>query len=262
MSHSLRRPAAEPRRIKMSIPALEMVATALAVVAMGILWRDKTSSVEMTPQKLVEMARAGGVLLGVLGGLSCWCIALCVERTWTYWRAQGGSSTRRETHREELDALVQSGQLGEAIEAAEEEGSVPSTLFARYLAGKGMDEARLTKSLADAVQLETTPYLAHHLDWIAALTRLAPMIGLLGTVWGMIGAFSSIASQMEVDPSTLAEHIGLALTTTAAGLGVAIPGIACHCFLTDWARAIEFRALKQVHELVGHTPSDETQPRQ
>ena len=51
------------------------------------------------------------------------------------------------------------------------------------------------------------------------------MLGLLGTVVGMMGAFNTLAAEGQADPSTLAGDIGLAMVTTASGLIVAIPSI-------------------------------------
>ncbi len=223
----------------------ELTGLAILVIAMAIVFHSERSAVEMTPEKLADMAKAGGWMLVALAVLSCISIGLCIERGWTYWRAQGGAAGHRWRYDREVRQLAAEGRFDEALIVSEHEGSLPAALNATYYAKQDEETEKLRKSLQRMVQLDAVPYLAHNLDWIAALSRLAPMIGLLGTVWGMIGAFSSIASRMEVDPSSLANHIGLALTTTAAGLGVAIPGIALHCFLTEWARRIEIKLHKQ-----------------
>ena len=62
-------------------------------------------------------------------------------------------------------------------------------------------------------------------QWVNTIVKTAPMLGLLGTVTGMIAAFKKIAGTGEsgVNPSDLASDISFALWTTAAGLGIAIP---------------------------------------
>lgn len=67
--------------------------------------------------------------------------------------------------------------------------------------------------------------LEYRHSWIGTIVKTAPMLGLLGTVCGMIGAFAQIASRSAAgtDPSGLAEDISFALFTTALGLTVAIP---------------------------------------
>jgi len=64
--------------------------------------------------------------------------------------------------------------------------------------------------------------------------KLAPMFGLLGTVWGMIMAFGKIASATtKVEPAALANDIGMALFTTAEGLLIAIPLIFAYTMLRE-----------------------------
>ena len=67
--------------------------------------------------------------------------------------------------------------------------------------------------------------VAHELRFMAALVAAAPLLGLLGTVIGMIDTFHAAAMQsVAADPSALANGIGKALVTTQAGLAAAIPG--------------------------------------
>ncbi len=63
------------------------------------------------------------------------------------------------------------------------------------------------------------------IGYLGIIGQIAPMLGLLGTVVGMMGAFNTLASEGQADPSMLAGDIGLAMITTAAGLVIAIPSI-------------------------------------
>lgn len=81
---------------------------------------------------------------------------------------------------------------------------------------------------------EESMQLEQRLDWLAALANIATLLGLLGTVQGMIGAFETVASSAVNDSGyyqRLAENISVALITTFQGLCVAIPCIALHTFL-------------------------------
>ncbi len=70
--------------------------------------------------------------------------------------------------------------------------------------------------------------------WIlASITNIAPLIGFLGTVSGMIKAFESIAIVQEVDPALVATGISEALITTATGLAIAFPIVFFHSFFTS-----------------------------
>jgi biopolymer transport protein ExbB len=61
------------------------------------------------------------------------------------------------------------------------------------------------------------------LSWVGTAIKTEPMLGLLGTVMGMMGAFANLSSGEKVDPTQMAEDIQFALITTAVGLAIAVP---------------------------------------
>jgi biopolymer transport protein ExbB len=75
--------------------------------------------------------------------------------------------------------------------------------------------------------------LEKYLGLMGTIATIAPLLGLLGTVFGMIEAFTVIAVQGAGTPATLGGGISEALITTAAGLSVAIPTILLHKYLTS-----------------------------
>jgi biopolymer transport protein ExbB/TolQ len=81
--------------------------------------------------------------------------------------------------------------------------------------------------------------MEHRLSWVYTVIKAAPMLGLLGTVLGMIGAFGQLATNEKVDPSGLAEDIHVALYTTAFGLAVAIPLVICTASINVRIRKME-----------------------
>jgi len=85
--------------------------------------------------------------------------------------------------------------------------------------------SKLRRLLAETFEREVLADLEYRFSWIGTIIKSAPMLGLLGTVTGMILAFAKIAtsSSTGVDPTTLADDISFALFTTAMGLAVAIP---------------------------------------
>ncbi len=93
------------------------------------------------------------------------------------------------------------------------------------LANKGRGPSKLRKLLAETFEREVLADLEYRTSYINTIVKSAPMIGLLGTVTGMINAFGKIASMQKAggDPSALAGDISFALFTTALGLSVAIP---------------------------------------
>ncbi len=81
-----------------------------------------------------------------------------------------------------------------------------------------------TKALVvERFQRDVIADLEHRLSWISTVIKSAPMIGLFGTVFGMMGAFKTLATAESVDPTMLAGDINVALRTTACGLAISVP---------------------------------------
>lgn len=93
------------------------------------------------------------------------------------------------------------------------------------LQNRNLPPAKMRRVVAENFEREVLADLEYRTSWIATLVKTAPMLGLLGTVVGMILAFETIAtaSAQGVDAKTLGGDISLALVTTAIGLIVAIP---------------------------------------
>lgn len=77
------------------------------------------------------------------------------------------------------------------------------------------------KAIVNEGGIQST-YLFGGMIWMSTVVQLAPMIGFLGTVWGMVGAMDAIAAANDISPSIVAGGISEALLTTAFGLVVAI----------------------------------------
>lgn len=93
------------------------------------------------------------------------------------------------------------------------------------LANRERGTKKLRQLLAEKFERDVLADLEYRTSWINTIVKSAPMLGLLGTVIGMIAAFGKIAAaqQTGTDPSALANDISFALFTTAAGLTIAIP---------------------------------------
>ncbi len=92
---------------------------------------------------------------------------------------------------------------------------------------------RTREHLLETFERDVLADFDYRTSWIGTIVKAAPMIGLLGTVVGMIAAFDKIASASAqgVDPKVLANDISFALFTTAAGLAIAIPLVLCGALL-------------------------------
>jgi biopolymer transport protein ExbB/TolQ len=93
------------------------------------------------------------------------------------------------------------------------------------LAHRDRGLSKLRQLISEKYERDVLADLEYRSSWIGTIVRTAPMLGLLGTVTGMIAAFGkmALASQGGADPSALANDISFALLTTAYGLMIAIP---------------------------------------
>jgi biopolymer transport protein ExbB len=102
--------------------------------------------------------------------------------------------------------------------------------------------------------LEIVPELNFLLPLMLVLAKLAPMVGLLGTVSGMIMAFNKIAGATKVDPSALANDIGMALFTTAEGLIIAIPLVFAYSMFRERVNRFELDLQRAAQEALTLLP--------
>ncbi len=124
----------------------------------------------------------------------------------------------------------------EAYEDALEACTAESCYFTNVIASAldhiegGYDE--MVKSSNNMLEEETVK-IQQKISWIQLIATIAPMLGLLGTVWGMIMAFQKIAGMTVVQPKYLAAGIYQALTTTYLGLIVSISCVVCYFYLRN-----------------------------
>ena len=99
-------------------------------------------------------------------------------------------------------------------------------------------EMGLVKALSEHVLDEEEIRIEYGMGAIATVVALAPMLGLLGTVWGVLEAFARMGAAGDVTIQTMAPAISSALVTTVVGLIVAIPGVVLHTQLNAKARGL------------------------
>ena len=136
---------------------------------------------------------------------------------------------------EAFEAKLNAKDYQGAYETAKNDGSVVARVLAAGLSrlNRGYDEALLGMQ---EVGTDENMAIEHRLSYLAMIGSIAPMLGLLGTVQGMIASFAVIAnSTTQPKPSELADGIATALFTTLEGLVVAIPAIVFYGFLRNRA---------------------------
>ena len=188
----------------------------------------------------------GSVVIWLLLGLSVFGIGLIVSMA---------VANRRETIMPGPVAMKVSGHLRDgryedAMAVAEADDSYFSRVLSSALhqAGNGYDA--MIRGLEQSA-LEETTVRFRRIELLNVLGQVSPMIGLFGTVYGMILAFGAIvASGGSADPVMLAGGIGTALTTTFWGLVVAIPALAGYALIRNRIDQLTIEATSEVEQLV------------
>ena len=134
---------------------------------------------------------------------------------------------------DEIRALFDEGQYQEAMELCENEDTFFTRICAAGIGKIGHPFEVIEKSISEMGDEESIK-LHQKIGWIALIANVAPMMGLLGTVQGMVIAFNQIAAMAgQASPAELAGGISVALLTTLFGLLVAIPCTAAYAFIRN-----------------------------
>jgi len=130
--------------------------------------------------------------------------------------------------------LLDEGELDrdEAMQICEENDSPVAKVFAHGVRKWGKPSVEVEQAIIDGGERQIST-LRKHLRVINGVATVTPLIGLLGTVWGMLESFNQIAKEGAMGQTEqLASGIALALVTTAAGLIIAIPSLIAYMYLT------------------------------
>ncbi len=227
-----------------------------------------------------ETIQSGGPIMVPLILAAVLVVGYSIERFWVLGKMPTAEEAKDQLDRLE-DALKRGGQDAAAV-ACDEGKGVLNFVFARILKrhnalmieqrefhdtneeivrraemggsgelGRFMVKQQELADLKQELVIETEEaargYLGRHLSMLNTIGNIAPLMGLLGTITGMIIAFESIAVAGAGDPRVVAGGISQALVTTASGLVIAIPTIISYRYLAGRAEA-----LLETVEVYGH----------
>ena len=155
-------------------------------------------------------------------------MGVILERFWA--RSRASINTRKFLQGIKI-ALREEGITTAQEICASTRGPVASIFHAGLMrVDRGLEHVE--KAIENAGTIEMS-FLEKGLVWLATVANIAPMLGFLGTVSGMIGAFASIAAAGDVNATIVASGISEALITTATGLAIAIPVQAAHNYFVS-----------------------------
>ena len=125
---------------------------------------------------------------------------------------------------EALEGPLVKGDFDGAVMLCEGDKRAMPQLAQLAINNRKIGYSKVRQLLLDRFQRDVLADLEHRLTWVNTVIKSAPMVGLLGTVVGMMGAFGKLASaEGSPSPDKLASDINIALITTASGLAIAIP---------------------------------------
>jgi len=196
---------------------------------------------------LSVMLNSGGL------GITLWLVLFGAAGAAVYFAVDCGITVRAKRIMptalvENVTNAMAEGDVLKALKNCEDEpGPLANVLTAGFSqVEEGFDV--IQEAVTTSADLETERIM-QKLTWLAVVGNLAPMLGLLGTVQGMIGAFSELAGGAP-DIVALAQEISQALYTTAAGLMIAVPSVAAFYAFRNSANTIVLRMEAMTMELI------------
>ncbi len=205
---------------------------------------------------MAEMVRnfspdtAGWLFMWILLATAMFMVAIAVERV-LYIRKRGSLDAHR--FAAEIRKLVGQGEYDKALrlcEASEDKplAHVLAAGLRKIVQGKSTDP-RAVQNAVDEGALEVIPKLQERTGYLATIANVATLIGLMGTIYGLIIAFRSISAP-GIDPTEkarlLAAGISTAMNTTLLGLLIAVPAVLVYTYITN-------RTTRIIDEIDEHT---------
>jgi len=188
----------------------------------------------------------GGPILWVILALAVPVLVILVERL-LYFRRIG---TDEDKLFGRVKAAIEKGHFDEALAICDTVEAPIGGLIRAGVENRALPDADLKEAVRDAAVREL-PQIEGAIQAVNVIANISPLMGLLGTVVGIIRTFDVLGQFGAVsDPSVLAQGIGEALLTTAAGIVVAVPSMVLYAWLSGRANTVITRLEGQANELV------------
>jgi len=159
--------------------------------------------------------------------------AFCVVMVWARVKQKRFENEESQNlFMEAIEEPLSQGNYDVAAEICEDDRRALCQLAQISIDNRKLGYAKVKQLVSDRFQRDVLADLENRLSWVYTVIKAAPMVGLLGTVMGMMGAFNKLAVPGKApDPAELAKDIQFALITTACGLAIAIPLVLATAFI-------------------------------
>jgi biopolymer transport protein ExbB len=203
-----------------------------------VLFTAVAAAIGLVLRWRVEMIRIGGpVMVPIIMG-SVFALTITIERLVYFFKLHGQTSG----FLAELGALVHAHKWREADALCARTIGPVSAVAKAGLSARGRPAEERSRVVEEAVH-EQIPVLEHHHRLLGSIAQVSTLMGLLGTITGMVATFQVIQARAGsaggVNPADVAGGIWEALITTVGGLVVAIPTILAYNYLTGRAMEVE-----------------------
>ena len=186
-------------------------------------------------QQGIEFFHKGGWVMWPMFLIATISLTIIIERTISISRAGVDTSSLLE----KLKTLIHAGQTDEAQRLCEAAPGPVAALLANGLRNRHLDNASIERAMEE-LALREMPELNKRLSILDTIITMAPLMGLLGTITGMIGSFHSVfaAGSSGAAPTAITGGIAEALIATATGLVIAIVTLPFYNYLSERVREI------------------------
>ena len=178
---------------------------------------------------IVRFFQEGGVFMYPIAIIMAIGLAIAFERLLFLMKEK---SSNRKTF-EEILPMLESRDMRSALNYANESGSKLGNIFSAAIARiPGSQRREEIEYALEEGLMEAVPQLEKRTQYVATLANIATLMGLLGTIMGLIAAFTAVANAAPAEKATLlSQSISVAMNTTAFGLMAAIPLLVLHTYL-------------------------------
>jgi len=176
------------------------------------------------------------IALAIVALWGAFCVVMVLRRI---RRVRFASEQSQEEFLARVEETILRTDFEAVAKSCEDDPRALAQLTRLAIVNRRLGLPRLRTLLAERFQRDVLSDLEYRLSWIYTVIKSAPMLGLFGTVLGMMGAFAKLSGGEKVDPTKLADDISLALVTTAIGLAIAIPLVLCTASVSIQIKKLE-----------------------
>lgn len=235
------------QELDLGIPGLETESDPAPASSSG----DTPGTASKGEINLWTMIKAGGPTMIVLGALSCAVIGLVVYGMIDLRKPNFAPDSLVSNLKADMERMDLEGARQKLKPSADCLSAVMNAGI-NHISAKGFAalETEKFEELLGSASRRFNRNRARTINYFSVIAQAAPMLGLLGTVTGMILAFGSLSKSGGGDPSVFADDISMALVTTAGGLVVALPAIFAYFFMRDRLQSLVALTDDAVEEVV------------